>query len=63
MSTFWKIEERSSLGFFFTWDGIYETREGAEKVIAGEDAGNYARAVLYRTGGWIGGPVRVEDQS
>jgi hypothetical protein len=63
MATFWKIEESIGGGFYFTWEGIFESREGAEKMIARVAAGGKkvnAKPVLYRTGGWNTGAMRAE---
>jgi hypothetical protein len=56
--TFWMIEETVGRGLFFTHPGIYATRESAEQVAARYSG---ARAAHYRTGGWTGGPERVEE--
>ena len=58
MSQFWKIEE--SVGrYYIVWDGIYDTKEEAEKVISLRAPDSNCRAVLYRRGHSSHGPERV----
>lgn len=56
---FWVVEEAVGNGYCITHDGIYSTREAAER-----EAQRYrnARAAAYRRGGWGTGPQRIEEK-
>ncbi len=60
MSSFYKIEEAVGAGRYIVLEGIFETKEAAEAAIAKHRHHEGMRAALYETGGWRGGPVRVE---
>lgn len=50
MSTFWKIEERVGCDYYIVLDGIYETRESAQRTINAIPGHNRMRVVRYRRG-------------
>lgn len=56
---FWMIELTTGGGYYITLDGIYATREGAEKTIRRDTLAERMRAVPYCRGKY-GGPERCE---
>lgn len=60
MSSFYKIEEAVGGGRYIVLEGVFTTKEAAEAAIAKHQYSQGMRAALYETGGWRGGPVRVE---
>ena len=60
MSTFWKIEEAVGGGLYIALEGVFETEAAARAAIAKHQCSDGMRPVLYQTGGWRGGAVRVE---
>ncbi len=51
---FWKIELATGGGYYIVLEGIYATREGAEKAISQDTLAKLMRAVPYCRGKYSG---------
>jgi hypothetical protein len=58
--TFWMVEEAVGRGLYMLLDGIYGTKDGADKA---RPKNSNSRAALYETGHGNQGPVRVHRTS